>query len=206
MKKGKQVGKIARKLFALGFMAMFLVACASKAQRAQEKTAQGQQYLAQQSYTNALNAFTAAIEIDQTCVEAYIGRAQTYMKLEQYDQAIEDYRSVSLMTENLPYTRATAYIGQAEAHEKENDEEKALSDYNVAAALLKANDVGRAENISTEAVRQQLVKTLEAHATLCAGEARYADAAADYNELIGMGEDLEEERDQMLARASLGTK
>jgi tetratricopeptide (TPR) repeat protein len=206
MKKGKQAGKIAQRVFTLGFMAMFLVACASKAQRAQEKTEQGQHYLAQQSYTNALGAFTAAIEIDRSCVEAYLGRAQTYMKLEQYDQAIGDYQAVSLMTENQPYTRATAYIGQAEAYEKENNEAKALSDYNVAAALLKANDVGRAENISTEAVRQQLVKTLEAHASLCADEARYADAAADYNELIGLGEDLEEERDRMLAQAAKGSK
>lgn len=206
MKKGKQAGKIAQRVFTLGFMAMFLVACASKAQRAQEKTEQGQHYLAQQSYTNALGAFTAAIEIDSSCVEAYLGRAQTYMKLEQYDQAIGDYQAVSLMTENQPYTRATAYIGQAEAYEKENNEAKALSDYNVAAALLKANDVGRAENISTEAVRQQLVKTLEAHASLCADEARYADAAADYNELIGLGEDLEEERDRMLAQAAKGSE
>jgi tetratricopeptide (TPR) repeat protein len=202
MKKGRRTGKLMRGLFVLGFVALCLVACASKTQRAQVKTAQGQQYLAQQSYTSALGTFTAAIEIDPTCVEAYIGRAQTYMNLEKYDKAIEDYRTVSRMTEDRPYTRATAYIGQAEAYEKENNEEKALADYEVAAALLKANDVGRAENISTEEVRRQLVKTLEAHAALCADEARYEDAAEDYSELIGLGEDLDEERDRMLSQAS----
>ena len=49
----------------------------------------GQKYLEEQDYEQAVIAFNTVIEIDDKCVEAYIGLAETYIRMGEYDKALE---------------------------------------------------------------------------------------------------------------------
>lgn len=84
-----------------------------------EKIELGQKYLTEMNYTEAVASFTEAIKLEPDNIQAYIGRAEAYMALGEYDKALEDYQFVSSKTEKLPYTRALSYIGQAEVYEKQ---------------------------------------------------------------------------------------
>ena len=99
------------------------------------------------NYTEAVASFTEAIKLDPDNIQAYMGRAEAYMALGEYDKAD---RFVSGKTEDMPYIRALSYIGQAEVYERTDKPEKALSDYELSKALLNASDAGKAENVSEE--------------------------------------------------------
>lgn len=74
---------------------MFLfTACASKATNAAEKIELGQKYLTESNYTEAVAAFTEVIKLDPSNIEAYMGRAEAYKGLKQYDDAKADYTEV----------------------------------------------------------------------------------------------------------------
>ena len=60
---------------------LLLTACKSKVERVQEQLDLGQRYLQELNYTEAILAFTQAIEIDPRQAEAYAGRADAYMGL-----------------------------------------------------------------------------------------------------------------------------
>ena len=130
--------------------ALFFTACASKAVNAADKIELGQKYLTEMNYTEAVASFTEAIRLDPDNIQAYMGRAEAYVALGEYDKALADYRFISGTTEDMPYTRALSYIGQAEVHEKMEQPARAVSDYGLAKALLKASDAGKAENVSEE--------------------------------------------------------
>ena len=49
----------------------------------------GQKYLEEQDYEQAVIAFNTVIEIDDKCIEAYIGLAETYIRMGEYDKALE---------------------------------------------------------------------------------------------------------------------
>lgn len=66
---------------------IFFTACKSKAERVQEQLDLGQKYLTESNYTEAILAFTKAIEIDPESIPAYMGRAQAYRGTEQYEEA-----------------------------------------------------------------------------------------------------------------------
>ena len=70
---------------------LLLTACTSKAQKAVEKVELGQKYLTEQNYTEAVASFTEAIGLDPGNIPAYMGRAQAYTGLKQYDDAKADY-------------------------------------------------------------------------------------------------------------------
>ena len=109
-------------------MILLLTACTSKAQKAVEKVELGQKYLTEQNYTEAVASFTEAIGLDPENIPAYMGRAQAYTGLKQYDDAKADYTTAIEKTEDQPYTQAEAYIGRAEVNELTTDNEDALSD------------------------------------------------------------------------------
>ena len=96
---------------------IFFTACKSKAERVQEQLDLGQKYLTESNYTEAILAFTKAIEIDPESIPAYMGRAQAYRGTEQYEEAKTDYTTVIDKTEEQPYTQAEAYVGRAEVDE-----------------------------------------------------------------------------------------
>ena len=49
----------------------------------------GQKYLEDQDYEQAIVAFNKAIEIDDKCSEAYVGLVETYIRMGEYDKALE---------------------------------------------------------------------------------------------------------------------
>ena len=180
--------------------ALFFTACVSKAVNAADKIELGQKYLTELNYTEAIASFTEAIKLDPNNIQAYMGRAEAYVALGEYDKALADYRFISGTTENMPYTRALSYIGQAEVHEKMEQPARAVSDYGLAKALLKASDAGKAENVSEEDVSAKLVQVLYVHAALCETLTNYNAALEDYNDLLELGENTAAKRDEVLSQ------
>ena len=183
----------------LSVMLLF-TACSSKATNAADKIELGQKYLTELNYTEAVAAFTEVIGLDPDNIEAYMGRAEAYVALGEYDKALADYRFISGTTEDMPYTRALSYIGQAEVHEKMEQPARAVSDYGLAKALLKASDAGKAENVSEEDVSAKLVQVLYVHAALCETLTNYNAALEDYNDLLELGENTAAKRDEVLSQ------
>ena len=181
-------------------VAVLLTSCGSKAATATDKIELGQKYLTELNYTEAVASFTEAIKLDPDNIQAYMGRAEAYMALDEYDKALADYRFISGTTENMPYTRALSYIGQAEVHEKMEQPARAVSDYGLAKALLKASDAGKAENVSEEDVSAKLVQVLYVHAALCETLKNYNTALEDYNDLLELGENTAAKRDEVLSQ------
>lgn len=64
-----------------------MVACGQKTPIWQEQYDLGVRYLSEGNYEEAIIAFTAAIEIDPKCPEAYLGVAETYIQQGKYDEA-----------------------------------------------------------------------------------------------------------------------
>lgn len=180
--------------------ALFFTACSSKATNAADKIELGQKYLTELNYTEAVASFTEAIKLDPNNIQAYMGRAEAYVALGEYDKALADYRFISGTTEDMPYTRALSYIGQAEVHEKMEQPARAVSDYGLAKALLKASDAGKAENVSEEDVSAKLVQVLYVHAALCETLTNYNAALEDYNDLLELGENTAAKRDEVLSQ------
>ena len=179
-------------------VAVLLTSCGSKAATATDKIELGQKYLTELNYTEAIASFTEAIKLDPNNIQAYMGRAEAYVALGEYDKALADYRFISGTTEDMPYTRALSYIGQAEVHEKMEQPARAVSDYGLAKALLKASDAGKAENVSEEDVSAKLVQVLYVHAALCETLTNYNAALEDYNDLLELGENTAAKRDEVL--------
>ena len=180
--------------------ALFFTACSSKATNAADKIELGQKYLTELNYTEAVASFTEAIKLDPDNIQAYMGRAEAYMALGEYDKALADYRFISGMTEDMPYTRALSYIGQAEVYEKMEQPARAVSDYGLAKALLNASDAGKEENVSEEDVSAKLVQVLYVHAALCETLKNYNTALEDYNDLLELGENTAAKRDEVLSQ------
>lgn len=199
----KQLEKMKRSLFCLLLVLAalaVLTACGSKAATATDKIKLGQKYLTELNYTEAIASFTEAIKLDPNNIQAYMGRAEAYLALGEYDKALKDYQFVCGKTEEMPYTRALSYIGQAEVYERTDKPEKALSDYELSKALLNASDAGKAEDVSEEGVGVKLVQVLYAHAALCETLKKYNNALQDYNALLELGEKVESKRDEILSQ------
>ena len=179
---------------------LLFAACGSKAATAADKIELGQKYLIELNYTEAIASFTEAIKLDPNNIQAYMGRAEAYLALGEYDKALEDYQFVCEKTEEMPYTRALSYIGQAEVYGKTDETEKAVSDYELSKALLSASDVGKAENVSEEDVEAKMVQVLYAHAALCEILKNYNTALEDYNDLLKLGEKVDSKRGEILSQ------
>ena len=185
---------------AMLLVGLFLVACTSKAAKAVEKVELGQKYLTELNYTEAVASFTEAIGLDPDNIQAYMGRAEAYLALGEYDKALADYQFVSKKAEEIPYTRALSYIGQAEVYEQTGQPDQAVSAYGQAKALLNASDAGKAENISEEDVGAKLVQVLYVHAALCETLKNYNDALEDYDALQKLGENVGAKLDEALSQ------
>lgn len=179
---------------------MLQTACASGASKAADKIELGQKYLTELNYTEAVASFTEAIRLDPDNIQAYMGRAEAYLALGEYEKALEDYRFVSQKTEEMPYTRAISYMGQAEVYEKIDKQDRALADYGLAKVLLTASDVGKAESVSEDDIKIKLVEALYAHAMLSEKIKVYDNALEDYEELLKLGEKVEAKRGEILSQ------
>lgn len=72
---------------------LILAGCKNKKSGMEENLNLGQKYLENQEYEEAVIAFTKCIEIDPKCIEAFLGRAEAYAGMEQWEEATSDCRS-----------------------------------------------------------------------------------------------------------------
>lgn len=181
-------------LIAAVLLAVFLfTACASGASRVSEKIELGQKYLTELNYTEAVAAFTEVIKIDPSNIEAYVGRAEAYKGLKQYEEAKADYTTVIEKAEDMPYTQAQAYAGRAEVYDLTDDATAAESDYSAAIGLLEKEDVGKKENIAEKLIRELKIKVLQFHAEVCMKLGLYDKAMEDYAKLEELGVNMSED-------------
>ena len=165
---------------------LLLTACTSKAQKAMEKVELGQKYLTEQNYTEAVASFTEAIGLDPENIPAYMGRAQAYTGLKQYDEAKADYTTAIEKTEDQPYTQAEAYVGRAEVNELTTSNEDALSDYEAASTALDKVDVEKITDVTEQMLEALKIKIYNACARLKAFFGQNSDSkhyliACDYD-------------------------
>ncbi len=92
-----------RKALAALAFGLFFTACGQPAEEKVEITLElAQQYLSEGNYQEAIEAFTALIEIEPNNEILYMGRADAYVYLEQYPEAVGDYTTVvSINSENI---------------------------------------------------------------------------------------------------------
>ena len=190
VKKSKRITK----LLAVFFLAIiFLAACATGATDTAEKIELGQKYLTELNYTEAVAAFTEVIKMDPSNIEAYMGRAEAYKCLEQYDDAKADYTTAIEKTDEMPYTQAQAYAGRAEVYDLTDETEAAESDCSAAIALLDEDGVGEKENIAQALIRELRIRVLQFHAEVCMKLGLYDKAAEDYEKLAELGVNMSED-------------
>ena len=182
------------------FLALF-TACSSKAAKAVEKVELGQKYLTELNYTEAVASFTEAIGLDPDNIPAYMGRAEAYVALKQYDDAKADYTTAIEKTADQPYTQAEAYVGRAEVNELTEALQDAESDYSTAQELLETEDIGTKEQVEDDVLTTLKKKVLYAHAAVSTKLGLYEGAVSSYEKLNDLGEDVTEEHTRVLDAA-----
>ena len=191
------------RLFAVLLLALALfTACTSKAAKAQEKIELGQKYLTELNYTEAVASFTEAIELDPENIPAYMGRAEAYIGLKQYDDAKADYTTAIEKTEEQPYTQAEAYIGRAEVNELTTANEDALSDYEAASTALDKVDVEKITDVTEQMLEALKIKVYNACARLSALFGKNDAAVASYTKAIDSLEKLPDDTDVLDVKAT----
>ena len=191
-----------RLLAAVLLAVALLTACTSKAAKAVEKVDLGQKYLTEQNYTEAVASFTEAIGLDPENIPAYMGRAQAYTGLKQYDDAKADYTTAIEKTEDQPYTQAEAYIGRAEVNELTTDNEDALSDYESASTALDKVDVEKITDVTEQMLEALKIKVYNACARLSAFFGQNEAAAASYTKALDSLEKLPDDTDVLDVKAT----
>lgn len=177
----------------LSVMLLF-TACSSKATNAADKIELGQKYLTELNYTEAVAAFTEVIGLDPDNIEAYMGRAEAYKGLKQYDDAKADYTTAIERTDEMPYIQAQAYTGRAEVYELTDESTAAESDYTSAIGLLDQDNVGEKENVAADLITQLKIKVLQFHAEICMKLGWYDKVLEDYARLEELGVDMSSEQ------------
>ena len=182
-------------------LALF-TACTSKAAKAVEKVELGQKYLTELNYTEAVASFTEAIGLDPENIPAYMGRAEAYVALKQYDDAKADYTTAIEKTADQPYTQAEAYIGRAEVNELTTANEDALSDYEAASTALDTVDVEKITDVTEQMLEALKIKVYNACARLNALFGRNEAAAASYTKAIDSLAKLPDDTDVLDVKAT----
>ena len=192
------------KRFLLGSMILTMLlftACTSKAAKAVEKVELGQKYLTELNYTEAVASFTEAIGLDPDNIPAYMGRAEAYVALKQYDDAKADYTTAIEKTADQPYTQAEAYVGRAEVNELTTANEDALSDYEAASTALDTVDVEKITDVTEQMLEALKIKVYNACARLNAFFGRNEAAAASYTKAIDSLAKLPDDADVLDVKA-----
>jgi len=142
---------------------VLLTGCGSGSKKAVRQLQLGQKYLTEQNYTEAVAAFTEVIRLAPENIPAYMGRAEAYTELEQYDDAKTDYTSVITKTESRPYMQAQAYMGRGSVSEKIGDVSAAQSDYELALKALESLDISEASDTlrqDVESLKDQIIDAI----------------------------------------------
>ena len=191
------------RMFALLLAALVLfTACTSKAAKAQEKIDLGQKYLTELNYTEAVASFTEAIELNPDDIEAYLGRAEAYIGLKQYDDAKADYGTAIEKAADQPYLQAEAYIGRAEVNELTTANEDALSDYEAASTALDKVDLEKITDVTEQMLEALKIKVYNACARLSALFGKNDAAVASYTKAIDSLAKLPDDTDVLDVKAT----
>ena len=173
--------------------AVLLTSCAGSATTYEKQMELGRKYLTEMNYAEAIAAFTEAIKLNPDDIEAYMARAEAYAALEKYDEATADYTAVIEKTDGQPYLQATAYIGRAGVGESTAALTDAESDYTAALALLEKDT----DEQDADAVLTLKKDVLVKHAAVCVTLVLFAKAAADYDALEALGENVTAKRNEL---------
>ena len=195
-------GKLLKFLCGMLLAALLFTACTSKAAKAVEKVELGQKYLTELNYTEAVASFTEAIGLDPENIPAYMGRAEAYVGLKQYDDAKADYTTAIEKTADQPYTQAEAYVGRAEVNELTTANEEALSDYEAASTALDTVDVEKITDVTEQMLEALKIKIYNACARLKAFFGQNEAAAADYTSALNSLDKLPEDTDVLDVKAT----
>lgn len=110
-----------KRIFSLWLALLVLCGCGAAAADWQEQYDLGIRYLSEQNYSEAILAFTAAIEVDPNRPELYIGRAQAYIASGETEEnlaaALADYEKAK----ELGYTEADLWLGLADVYIQQED-------------------------------------------------------------------------------------
>lgn len=82
----------------------------------------GFRYLEDGDYREAVLAFSAAIDINPKSMDAYLGRGDAHMGLEEYDDAVYDYTEALSLKKDDP----EVYLGLANAYMELGDTDEAM--------------------------------------------------------------------------------
>ena len=173
--------------------AVLLTSCAGGAATYEKQMELGRKYLTEMNYAEAIAAFTEAIKLNPDDIEAYMARAEAYAALEKYNEATADYTAVIEKTDDQPYLQATAYIGRAGVSESTAALTDAESDYAAALAQLEKDT----DEQDADAVLTLKKDVLAKHAAVCITLVLFAKAAADYDALEKLGEDVSGKRSEL---------
>ena len=195
-------GKLLKFLCGMLLAALLFTACTSKAAKAVEKVELGQKYLTELNYTEAVASFTEAIGLDPENIPAYMGRAEAYVGLKQYDDAKADYTTAIEKTADQPYTQAEAYVGRAEVSELTTANEDALADYEAASTALDTVDVEKITDVTEQMLEALKIKIYNACARLKAFFGQNEAAAADYTSALNSLDKLPEDTDVLDVKAT----
>ena len=198
----KKTQKIVQLFAALILALTLFTACTSKAAKAVEKVELGQKYLTELNYTEAVASFTEAIGLDPENIPAYMGRAEAYVALKQYDDAKADYTTAIEKTAEQPYTQAEAYVGRAEVNELTTANEDALTDYEAASTALDTVDVEKITDVTEQMLEALKIKVYNACARLNAFFGRNEAAAASYTKAIDSLAKLPDDADVLDVKAT----
>ena len=77
-----------------------IAGCSGTKKEWQEQYDLGMRYLDEGDYEEAILAFSAAIEIDSSRPEAYMGRAEAYIAVNEPDKALKDYKKAQRLAKN----------------------------------------------------------------------------------------------------------
>jgi hypothetical protein len=119
-----------------------------------------EQYLSDLDYEQAIAAYEQALEIDPKCEEAYLGLADIYVTLEEYDNALEilnegyEQTGADSIVEKIQEIQAiqTSLIEQEETKQQADTEKKFTkkSSWGKQSSETEANDVTEAESNNVE--------------------------------------------------------
>lgn len=173
--------------------ALLFTACAGGAKNTASQLELGRKYLTEMNYSEAIAAFTEAIRLNPDDIEAYLGRAEAYAAMGEYEKAQADYDTVLEKAGDDPYTQAQAYAGRAGVDEQADQPEDAERDYTAALTRLEKDT----DQQDADAVLPLKKDVLAKHAAVCITLALLDKAAEDYDALEQLGENVAAKRKEL---------